>query len=98
MAMPITPAAGMGKPSPHPQRWRSTRSAAAGGPLDTLSEREREVLVLVAEGHTSQQIADRLFLSVKTIESHKQSLKTKLSADSPAQLVRLAVAWFGDAP
>ena len=62
-----------------------------------LSSREIEVLRLVAEGRSTREIAETLNRSVKTIETHKQSLKTKLGADSPAKLVRLAVAWCGDA-
>lgn len=64
---------------------------------DTLSTREIEVLRLVAAGHSTRDIAEQLNRSVKTIETHKQSLKTKLGADSPAMLVRMAVGWFGEA-
>jgi DNA-binding NarL/FixJ family response regulator len=64
---------------------------------DTLSTRELEVLRLVAAGHSTRDIATRLNRSVKTIETHKQSLKTKLGADTPAMLVRMAVGWFGEA-
>lgn len=61
-----------------------------------LSPREIEVLRLVAAGRTTREIADTLNRSVKTVETHKQALKTKLGAESPAQLVRLAVHWFGE--
>lgn len=61
-----------------------------------LSPREIEVLRLVAAGRTTREIAEALNRSVKTVETHKQALKTKLGADSPAQLVRLAVHWFGE--
>jgi two-component system, NarL family, response regulator FusR len=61
-----------------------------------LSPREIEVLRLVAAGRTTREIADMLNRSVKTVETHKQALKVKLGADSPAQLVRLAVHWFGE--
>jgi DNA-binding NarL/FixJ family response regulator len=61
-----------------------------------LSLRETEVLRLVAAGRTTREIAETLNRSVKTIESHKQALKTKLGADTPAMLVRLALAWCGD--
>lgn len=70
-----------------------------GGGSETkaeLSVREVEVLRLVAAGRSTREIAELLNRSVKTVESHKQALKTKLDADSPAQLVRLAVHWFGD--
>ena len=63
-----------------------------------LSPREEEVLRLVAAGKTTREIADTLNRSVKTIETHKQALKTKLGADSPAQLVRMAIGWFGQTP
>lgn len=60
-------------------------------PLDSLSTREREVLTEVAKGHTNQQIADRSGLSVKTVESYRARLMTKLGLKSRADLTRLAV-------
>lgn len=63
-----------------------------------LSGREIEILRLVAVGKSTREIAQTLNRSVKTIETHKQALKSKLGADTPAMLVRLAVAWCGDAP
>jgi DNA-binding NarL/FixJ family response regulator len=63
-----------------------------------LSPREIEVLRLVGQGKSTREIADALNRSVKTIETHKQALKTKLGADTPAALVRLALAWSGEAP
>jgi DNA-binding NarL/FixJ family response regulator len=75
------------------------RLAGQGGRDDrpALSVREIEVLRLVAAGRTTREIAEALNRSVKTIESHKQALKTKLNADTPAMLVRQALAWCGDA-
>lgn len=60
-------------------------------PLDSLSSREREVLTEVAKGYTNQQIADRSGLSVKTVESYRARLMTKLGLKSRADLTRLAV-------
>lgn len=60
-------------------------------PIDTLSEREREVLRDVARGHTNQQIADRVGLSVKTVESYRARLMKKLDLKDRADLVRLAI-------
>lgn len=60
-------------------------------PLDSLSTREREVLTEVAKGYTNQQIADRSGLSVKTVESYRARLMTKLGLKSRADLTRLAV-------
>jgi len=61
-----------------------------------LSAREIEVLRLVAAGRSTREIADALNRSVKTIETHKQSLKVKLGAETPAMLVRQALAWCGN--
>jgi DNA-binding NarL/FixJ family response regulator len=71
------------------------RSEPAQG---ALSPREVEVLQLIGQGLSTREIAERLHRSVKTIETHKQTLKTKLGADSPAQLIRLALSWRGEAP
>lgn len=56
-----------------------------------LSERENEVLKLVALGYTNKQIADELFLSVKTVETHKSKIKEKLNIRSRSDLVRYAI-------
>lgn len=56
-----------------------------------LSERENEVLKLIALGYTNKQIADELFLSVKTVETHKSNIKEKLNIRSRSDLVRYAI-------
>jgi len=76
-------------------RRMTGREAAADRPV--LSVREMEVLRMVAAGLSTREIAEAMNRSVKTVETHKQALKTKLGADTPAMLVRLAVAWCGDA-
>ncbi len=69
-----------------------TESAPAAVPSqDVLSEREREVLMLIAQGYTNQQVADRLFLSVKTIETYRSRLMSKLGFENRAQLVQYAL-------
>jgi two-component system response regulator NreC len=65
--------------------------ADARSPVDTLSEREREVLRQVARGYTNQQIADDIGLSVKTVESYRARLMKKLGLKERADLVRLAI-------
>jgi DNA-binding NarL/FixJ family response regulator len=60
-------------------------------PVETLSEREREVLREVARGYTNQQIADDLGLSVKTVESYRARLMRKLGLKERADLVRVAL-------
>jgi len=64
---------------------------AGGRPRDSLSQREREVLVLLAQGHTNQQIADKLYLSVKTIESYRSRLMGKLGLANRSELTRFAL-------
>lgn len=59
--------------------------------LDTLTAREREVLQLIAEGRTNQQIADELVVSVKTVEAHKAHIMDKLKAKSRTDLIRYAL-------
>lgn len=56
-----------------------------------LSEREREVLKLIAQGYTNKEIADMIFLSVKTVETHKAHIMDKLELRSRAELVRYAL-------
>jgi two-component system response regulator NreC len=60
-------------------------------PDDDLTEREREVLRLIALGHTNQEIASHLFLSVRTIESHRRHILDKLRLSTRADLVRYAL-------
>lgn len=63
----------------------------ASGPLASLSPREREVLQGLAQGHTNQAIADRLNLSVKSVESYRARLLEKLGLKSRADLIRFAI-------
>lgn len=58
---------------------------------DPLSDREHEVLHLLARGHTNQEIATRLFISVRTAESHRAHIMQKLRLSSRAELVEYAI-------
>src|SRR3954449_9759145 len=58
---------------------------------DPLSDREREVLRLLALGHTNQEIAKQLFISVRTAETHRAHIMQKLSLQTRAELVRYAL-------
>ncbi|HEY1355033.1 MAG TPA: response regulator transcription factor [Solirubrobacterales bacterium] len=60
-------------------------------PLDDLSERERELLRLLALGHTNRQIGEQLFLSVRAIEVNRAKLLEKLGIESRPDLVRFAI-------
>ncbi|HEX4086363.1 MAG TPA: response regulator transcription factor [Chthoniobacteraceae bacterium] len=60
-------------------------------PLDALSDRELEVLHLLGEGKSSQEISEKLNLSIKTIETHRLHIKQKLELKSSSDLVRFAL-------
>jgi two-component system response regulator NreC len=66
--------------------------AARKAEEDPLSEREREVLRLLALGHTNQEIAKQLYISVRTAETHRAHIMQKLGFSSRADLVRYAIA------
>lgn len=68
----------------------ATRRAEAARPKD-LSRREREVLRLLAQGHSNQQIATQIRVSVKTVETYRTRLKEKLGLKGRAELYRFAV-------
>jgi two-component system, NarL family, response regulator NreC len=63
----------------------------AAAEADPLSEREREVLRLLALGHTNQEIAEELYISVRTAESHRAHIMQKLRLTTRAELVRYAL-------
>jgi two-component system, NarL family, response regulator NreC len=65
--------------------------AAAEAAADPLSDREHEVLRLLALGHTNQEIAQMLFLSVRTAETHRARIMQKLRVSTRAELVRYAI-------
>ena len=67
-------------------------SDRAPDPYDLLTSREKEVLQLVAEGATNAAIAEQLFVSRRTVESHRASFMRKLGLRSQAELVRFAIA------
>jgi two-component system response regulator NreC len=70
---------------------RARRDSPAAGRPKPLSRREVEVLRLLAQGHTNQEAADRLAVSIKTIETHRKRLSDKLGLKSRAELFRFAV-------
>ena len=76
-------------------RGKSTKRSARNG---VLTGREEEVLRLVAQGYINKEIAARLDISVKTVESHKTNFMEKLSLNSRAEIVRYALGqgWLQD--
>jgi two-component system, NarL family, response regulator NreC len=65
--------------------------ATPSGPPGDLTERELEVLRLIALGHTNSEIAGQLYLSVRTVETHRSHIQRKLGLSSRAELVRYAL-------
>jgi DNA-binding NarL/FixJ family response regulator len=61
--------------------------------VETLSDRELEVFHLIGEGLTTREIAEKLHLSIKTIDTYREHLKAKLALDSATALMRYAIAW-----
>ena len=66
-------------------------AADAGSSANGLSEREVEILRLIALGHTNTEIAEQLFLSVRTVESHRAHIQQKLKLNKRSDLVRYAL-------
>ncbi len=62
-------------------------------PTSVLSDRELEILVLIGKGHEVKEIADRLQLSPKTVETHRTHIKEKLKLKNARQVARFAVQW-----
>ena len=67
------------------------RIAKASGPVQVLSEREREVLQYVARGHTYREIGETLFIAEKTVENHVRNILQKLHLNRRQELVRYAL-------
>jgi DNA-binding NarL/FixJ family response regulator len=65
----------------------------SASPLDSLSDRELEVFRLIGEGHGTRQVAEKLHLSVKTIETYRAHIKEKLDFKNANELFRAAVEW-----
>jgi DNA-binding NarL/FixJ family response regulator len=68
-----------------------TRRQPGASPLDDLSAREKQVLALVASGHTNKEAADELGLSVKSVETYRHRVVEKLGLSSRADMVRFAL-------
>lgn len=64
-----------------------------GSPLEDLSDRELEVFTLIGQGCTTRQIAEKLHLSIKTVETHRAHIKEKLNLKNSTELVQHAIHW-----
>ncbi|MDX1530206.1 MAG: response regulator transcription factor, partial [Rhodothermales bacterium] len=72
---------------------RRSRAPEPASPLHQLSDRELEVFELIGRGLTTREIAERLHISPKTVESHRSRMKQKLSVETGNELMRRAVQW-----
>ena len=75
----------------HPRLGARLAAEPDSGPSSDLSEREIEVLRLISLGHTNSEIAEQLFLSVRTVESHRAHIQQKLGLSTRAELVKYAL-------
>ncbi len=73
--------------------WKSyiQQLATANNEFSALSPREREVLQLLAEGKSTKEIAALLCVSIKTVETHRQQIMSKLDIHSVAELIKYAI-------
>jgi len=69
------------------------RQGVTFSPIERLSDRELEVFELIGKGCTSRQIAEKLFISVKTIDTYRTNIKEKLSLKNAMELVQHALSW-----
>ncbi len=72
----------------HPEGKRPSEAQTAS---DTLTEREREILKLIAEGYKNREIGEHLFISLKTVEKHRSRLMKKLDLHNTAALTAFAL-------
>jgi DNA-binding NarL/FixJ family response regulator len=69
----------------------SSEAGGAADPYDALTDREKQVLKLVAEGHSNKDVAEQLGISVKTAMSHREHIMQKLDLHSRTELIRFAI-------
>lgn len=69
-------------------------ASAVSNPIERLSNRELQVMSLIGRGVSSREAADMLGVSIKTVESHRQSLKRKLNLLSNVQLLQFSINWY----
>lgn len=73
------------------QRYQERNDESEAGQLQQLSQREREVLALTAEGFSSSEIGERLFISPKTVDTYRSRITQKLGLKHRSELVRFAL-------
>ena len=76
------------------ENFSGSQPENSGSPVKRLSDREFEVFQLIGQGVGTREIANRLHLSVKTVEVHRANIKEKLSLATATELIRFAVRWL----
>jgi len=69
------------------------KSEAGGSPVDVLTDRELEVFQLLGQGLAVREVAERLFVSTKTVEAHREHIKQKLNFKTSSELLRFAIQY-----
>lgn len=80
-----------------PQKMVGGKKRNGGVPMDRLTDRERKSSAPSAPARAPRKIAEKLFLSVKTVEAHREHIKSKLNFKSSAELLRFAIRNSPDA-
>src|SRR5476651_701380 len=75
------------------ETFSGRRTGAEGSPVEKLTDREFELFQLLGQGKGTRDIAEKLHLSVKTVDAHRVNIKAKLKLKSASELIRFAVRW-----
>ena len=75
------------------QKVAGVKSEGGGSPIDVLTDRELEVFQLLGQGLAVREVAERLFVSVKTVEAHREHIKQKLKFKTSSELLRYAIQY-----
>jgi DNA-binding NarL/FixJ family response regulator len=75
------------------ETFSGRRAGAESSPLEKLTDREFEIFQLISQGKSTRDIAEKLHLSVKTVDVHRANVKAKLKLTSASDLVRFAARW-----
>jgi DNA-binding NarL/FixJ family response regulator len=75
------------------ETFSGRRAGTEGSPVEKLTDREFEVFQLVGQGKGTREIAEKLHLSVKTVEAHRANIKVKLKLKSASELIRFTLRW-----
>jgi DNA-binding NarL/FixJ family response regulator len=75
------------------ETFSGRRSGTSSSPVEQLTDREFEVFQLIGQGRSTRATAEKLHLSVKTVEVHRANIKTKLKLKTAPELIRFAVRW-----